>query len=362
MQNKTLLALVLMLFCSVSFAQEKKERILYIVDSIPIIKEPKDEEQITEADIYNAEVITDEKKINSMGHFFTDKIIMLTTKAYAARPEALKALPRRALMEKKDGAMYVKGAMKPYSGKFIDYYMNGNIKAEGTMLYGLLNGTTTAYYVNGNKRYFMNHQADIGYGPTEDYFINGKLKARGKYRNGEEDGIWQEFYSTGKLKSEINYSLSKKELPKEVLRFYELLSRAETLIKEKDYKTLIKKMDEAVLLNAGYADVYFYRGNAKFNLFDFDSAIADFDKAIELEPLYMEALSSRGFARLRKYEFKDSKTLSKTKEVTVMVAKDNVPVPKEDQDKICADLKLGYELGDRKPMIVDAMKRYCSTP
>ncbi|WP_316812449.1 tetratricopeptide repeat protein [Pedobacter heparinus] len=360
--NKILLALLLVACCSVSFAQEKQERILYIVDSIPIINEPKDEEQLTEADIYNAEVITDEKKINALGHFFTDKIILLTTKAYAARPDALKALPRRKLMLKKDEALYVKGAMKPYSGKFIDYYMNGNIKAEGTLLYGLLNGTTTAYYVNGNKRYFMNHQADIGYGPTEDYFINGKLKARGKYRNGEEDGIWQEFYSTGKLKSEVNFSLSKKELPKESVTFYELLSKAEELIKKNEYKSLIKKMDEAVLLNAEYADVYFYRGNAKFNLFDFDSAIADFDKAIELEPLYMEALSSRAFARLRKYEFKDSKTISKTKEVTVMVAKDNVEVPKEEQDKICADLKLGYELGDRKPMIAEVMKRYCGNP
>ncbi|WP_262497675.1 hypothetical protein [Pedobacter nyackensis] len=32
-------------------------------------------------------------------------------------------------------------------------------------------------------------------------------------------------------------------------------------------------------------------------------------------------------------------------------------IPKEDIYKICADLKLGYELGDRKPMVIDVIKR-----
>ncbi len=73
----------------------------------------------------------------------------------------------------------------------------------------------------------------------------------------------------------------------------------------------------------------------------------------------MEAISNRAFARLRKYEFKGSKVLSKNQDVTIMAAKDKAPIPREDLDKICADLNLRYELGDRKPMIMDAINTYC---
>jgi hypothetical protein len=45
--------------------------------------------------------------------------------------------------------------------------------------------------------------------------------------------------------------------------------------------------------------------------------------------------------------------------VTVMASKDKVEVPKDESEKICADLAKGIELGDNKPMILDAQKRYC---
>ena len=73
----------------------------------------------------------------------------------------------------------------------------------------------------------------------------------------------------------------------------------------------------------------------------------------------MESLSNRAFARLRKYEFKNSRTLSKGNGVTVLASKDKVEIPKDEQEKVCVDLNKGYQLGDTKPMIVDAMKNYC---
>jgi tetratricopeptide (TPR) repeat protein len=189
--------------------------------------------------------------------------------------------------------------------------------------------------------------------------MNGKLKQKGSFIDAKETGLWQVFYSTGKIKRQSTVVNGKQDIPKEELKFYTLLDKGKDLMKEGDYKTAIKRLDDAEKLNQSYSDLYFYRGTAKLDNFDFDNAIIDFDKAIEIEPLYMEAISNRAFARLRKYEFKDSRTLSKTKEVTILAAKDKVPIPKDDQDKICADLNLGYQLGDRKPMIIDAIKNYC---
>lgn len=130
-------------------------------------------------------------------------------------------------------------------------------------------------------------------------------------------------------------------------------------MRENDFKAAVKKLDQAEKLNNKYSDIYFYRGTAKMNLFEFDNAIGDFDKAITLEPLYKEALANRGFARLRKYEFKDSRTLSKNSEVTILAAKDKVEIPADEKQKICSDLNRSIELGDTKPMILDAIKTYC---
>ena len=131
------------------------------------------------------------------------------------------------------------------------------------------------------------------------------------------------------------------------------------MFREGNYQGAIKSYDKAVELNPNYSDAYFHRGTAYLNDFKFDEALKDFDKAIELEPLYVEAISSRAFARLRKYEFRNSRTLSKTSGVTILASKDKVEIPKDELDKICADLKKGIELGDNKAMILDAQKTYC---
>ncbi|WP_204312701.1 tetratricopeptide repeat protein, partial [Escherichia coli] len=74
------------------------------------------------------------------------------------------------------------------------------------------------------------------------------------------------------------------------------------------------------------AEAYFSRGTVKLNNFQFDEAIADFDKALQFEPFMSYALSNRAFARIRKYQFANSRTISKNSEVTVLASKDKVPI------------------------------------
>ena len=97
------------------------------------------------------------------------------------------------------------------------------------------------------------------------------------------------------------------------------------------------------------------------NAFQFDAAIADLDKALKLEP-YMEfALANRAFARIRKYQFAGSRTLSENNGVTVLASKDKVPIPQEEQDKICSDLQKAVFLGNKTKMITEALADYCPT-
>ena len=59
----------------------------------------------------------------------------------------------------------------------------------------------------------------------------------------------------------------------------------------------IADYDRAIELNPNYAEAYFLRGVAKVMLGDHDGAIADYDQAIELNPNYAEACFSRGVAK-----------------------------------------------------------------
>lgn len=345
-----------MLYSDIAFAQDST---LYVVDSIPIT-EPKEETMLNE-DISSLEVITDLSKIKKHGYEGKiNKLIFITTKAYLNRSPAEKLILSTNKMVKKDGLWYLKDSDKPFTGSFIDYFLNGKKQGEGYLQDGRIDGVRTVYYPNGNKRYFYTYKDGIENGLSEEYFVNGKLRQTGSFANKKEVGQWQVFYSTGKLKRSSLVNNNKIESAKEEVKFFNLLNKGAEQMKEGEFTGAIKKLDEAEKLNTEYADLYFYRGTAKLNNFDFDSALADFDKAIVLEPLYMEAISNRAFVRIRKYEFKDGRLLSKNKEVTIMTANDNLQIPKEELEKICADLKLGYELGDNKPMIIDAMKKYCN--
>lgn len=358
---KILLSLILSFSLLSTFAQEnKKEAILYIVDNIPVIDDPGDEMgTLNNDDIDNITVVTDKDKVKQYGYPTIDKVILVITKAYTKRPDDVKKIPSTQVMERKNGVWYLKNIETPYTGKFIDYFFNGHIQGEGTMNGGVVNGLRTVYFPNGNKNYFRNYVNGIAEGYSEEYFPDGKLKQKGAFKNGRDDGLWVDYYSTGAIKRQSTFVNDKANLSKDEEKFYNLQNKAIELMKEEDYSAAIKKLDQAEKLNSGYADLYFYRGTAKFDNLDFENAVIDFDKAIALEPLYMEALSNRAFARIRKYEFKNSRTLSKTSEVSVMAVKDKVDIPADEKAKICADLNKSVELGDNKAMILDAIKNYC---
>jgi antitoxin component YwqK of YwqJK toxin-antitoxin module len=362
---KYILSLIILLFCIKGFSQEpkKQESILYIVDNLPIIDDPDESNgTLTNDDIDHLNVLTNPEKIRELGYNNVDKIIYIFTKEYEKRSDDLKKIPSTKTMEKKDGLWYLKDSPTPYSGKFIDYFINGKIQGEGFLHDGLVNGTRTVYFKNGQKSYFRNYINGVTNGYSEEYFIDGKLKQKGSFKNGKDEGVWIDYYSTGKIKRQTNFVNLMPVMTKEEKKFYDLQSRALELMSSEDYNTALKKLNEAEKLNPSYADIYFYKGTSELDVLNFDAAIIDFDKAIELEPLYMEALANRAFARIRKYEFKNGRALMNTHEVKVLAVKDKVEIPQDEKEKICSDLNRSVSLGDAKELILDALKKYCSNP
>lgn len=380
---KSKITFLYLLFLSIStYGQNRNERILYIVDSIPIFEEPKEGfGTLSENEIEKVDVIKDKKIILNKGFKDVDGIIYVFTKEYTKRPDSLKAIPSTKKMTKKNGAWFIKDS-EPYTGKFIDYYLNGKKEGEGYLFNGKLKGKRLLFHINGNVSDEVEYENGISNGTEKRFYKNGTLMQKGEFKNSKEIGIWEmyhpngqlkqrtnfvngkmneesvSYYSTGQIKGKNNYINGIYQKDKINDKLFELYNQSQELYKKMDFKGAIKKLDAALKIEPNWSDGYFARGTMKLNNFQFDEAKADFDKTIQIEPFFTNAYGNRAFTIIRKYEFSESRTLSKSKDVQVFATK-KVEIPETDIEKICIDLKKALELGDTNSMVLEALKKYC---
>lgn len=342
------------------FGQSAEENILYVIDSVAIINDPdEDDGELMDHEIETVNVVTSKSEIAKHGYKDLDKIFFIITKEYASRSDDLKRIPSLKQMEKRNGQWHLKTSSSPYSGPFAEYYINGKKRGEGLFKNGLPEGNRTVYFPDGKVQFTKNFINGLEHGEFKQFFPNGRLEQEGVFNEAKKDGIWKLWYSTGEIKKEITFKNGKAITSKEDDRFIKQMVTAGKLSNEGNYSAAIKAFNKAVELSPKYADVYFHRGTAYLYDLKFDEAIKDFDRAIDLEPFYKESISNRAFARLHKHEFTGSRTVMQTSDTMVLVGGNKAEIAKEELDKICADLKLAYSLGDKMPMILDAMKKHC---
>ena len=88
------------------------------------------------------------------------------------------------------------------------------------------------------------------------------------------------------------------------------------------------------------SEAYFNRAAAKGMSMDVAGSIKDYDKAIEINPNYMEAYANRGVAK-----------------INMLTTKGNIQPTKEQTSDGCADLKKAKQLGDKT--VDDMIFIYC---
>ncbi len=382
MKNRILI-LLLTLLPIICFSQNQDENVLYVVDSIPVIEEPKEGfGTLTENEIDNVVVVKDKKVMESSGYKDLDGIIYVFTKEYVKRPDSIKAIPTTKLMTKKNGTWYLKNNPTPYSGKFIDYYLTGKKQGEGILFNGKLKGKRLLYYLNGNASDEIEYENGLSNGTEKRFYEDGTLMQKGNFKNGKEIGIWEMYHPNGQLKQQTNFvdgkmdgesvsyystgELKGKNVYKNGVyqkdkvndKLFKLYNESQELYKQVNYKGAIKKLDKALDLDSNWAEGYFARGTMKLNDFQFDEAIKDFDKTLEIEPYFTNAYSNRAFAILRKHELGNGRTISKTKDIQIIASKET-KIPKSELDKICADLNKAVSLGDDNWMVLEALEEHC---
>jgi tetratricopeptide (TPR) repeat protein len=80
-------------------------------------------------------------------------------------------------------------------------------------------------------------------------------------------------------------------------------SRGLSWDKKGDYDKAIADYSKAIMIDPKYVEAYNNRGSACDKKGDYDKAIADCSKAIELDPMYAEAYNNRGIAWAMKVDY-----------------------------------------------------------
>ncbi|WP_191859491.1 toxin-antitoxin system YwqK family antitoxin [Hanstruepera ponticola] len=383
MKNKILI-LLLTILPIIGFSQNQNENVLYVVDSIPVIEEPKEEfGTLTEKEIDRVDVLKNKEAIEKTGYKDLDAIIYVFTKEYAKRPDSIKVIPTTKLMTKKNGTWYLKDNSNPFSGRFIDYYLTGKKQGEGTLFNGRLKGKRLMYHMNGNVSDEIEYENGLSNGTEKRFYKDGTLMQKGEFKNGQEIGIWEMYHPNGQLKQQTNFINGKmdgesvsyystgeikgKNVYKNGVyqndkindKLFKLYNESQELYKQVNYKGAIKKLDKALELEPNWADAYFARATMKLNNFQFDEAILDFNKTLEIEPYFTNAYSNRAFAILRKYELGNGRTLSKSKDIQIIASKET-ELSQSELTKICADLNKAASLGDDNWMVLEALEKHCN--
>jgi tetratricopeptide (TPR) repeat protein len=133
-------------------------------------------------------------------------------------------------------------------------------------------------------------------GSADEYIERGnELRHKGDY-----DGAISEY--TQAIEKDETYLASAKPNAIQTAHFYERLSgaylnRALARVEQHEYDRAISDLNRAIEIRPQYVDAYNQRGVARKNKNDLQGAITDFNKALELNPQYAAAYVNRGLAR-----------------------------------------------------------------
>ena len=84
------------------------------------------------------------------------------------------------------------------------------------------------------------------------------------------------------------------EIENKQIEFNDFYQRGLAKYEQQDYQSALAEFDRAIEINSSHIDAYIYRGNAKDKLEDYEGAIADYNQAIKIDSTHPKAYYSRG--------------------------------------------------------------------
>lgn len=333
---------------------------VYVVDSIRAKDQVTLSTEMSTDDIADFTIIRNSDSLEALGITGAKMAVFIFTKRYRARTDEEKAIPTSDLMQQTGDQAYWRGT--PYTGKFIDYYFNGEKKREGALTNGRLSGVFTMYYRNGNVSTKREYKDGVPDGLEKQFYPDGNTQQQGDFSEGKEQGIWETFYpngqvqqhvsfingemegasllyySNGKLKSREEFSQGKGTPDPSQKKLEKLYSDGDEAAKKNDDRKALERFNQCIEEDSTYPDAWFGKAAVEYKNQNFDDALTDFNRALAIEPYFKEALTGRAQTRIHKY---------------------NKELPREEKTKVCADLYNAALLGDDSDETLTALKTYC---
>jgi len=381
-----LLSFSVFLFYLNASGQAPKNAMLFVLDSIPIITDPEEWNPILPENIADSRVVSDKDTLRLLGYKNLEGVTYIFTKEYRNRPDSLKLIPSLKRMEMLDNIWSLHKI--PYSGKYIDYFNSGKKQDEGTLFNGKLSGELVVYFKNGNKKSVSNFKNGILDGMWSEYYTNAAVRQTREFSLGNEKGTGKIYFITGQIQSEVKSKRDSKYdtafiyYSTGIIREITILKNHEAVFSKKkneinyyttifnqsinngDLKEANKSFFKIWKLDSSGIDTYFLGGILRLKELHFDKAIAEFDKALMIEPMMRESLVHRALARIKKNQFLHEKKLSKNTSEE-WTSKDILLIPTAEQNKICIDIQqseyLDFSESYVKKIIPEIFYNYCRT-
>src|SRR5690242_10513810 len=123
MNKQHFLVLGLLLLSIFSIGQTSNNKILFIIDSLPLLNDPEEWNQLLEEDISDIKVVKSKDSLKLFGFEKFEGVTYIFTKEYRKRPDSLKKIPSLKQLKFENQVWNFNGV--PYTGKYIDYFNNG---------------------------------------------------------------------------------------------------------------------------------------------------------------------------------------------------------------------------------------------
>lgn len=95
-------------------------------------------------------------------------------------------------------------------GRYVSYFLNGNIESKGQFVNNETSGVWEFYYETGNIKMRGILRQNSNYGLWEYFYENGQKSMEGTINNRLREGLWKIYYESGDLKESGNYVLDKR--------------------------------------------------------------------------------------------------------------------------------------------------------
>lgn len=95
-------------------------------------------------------------------------------------------------------------------GRYISYFLNGNIESKGQFVNNETSGVWEFFYETGNIKMRGILRQNSNYGLWEYYYENGQKSMEGNINNRLREGVWKIYYESGDLKESGTYAANKR--------------------------------------------------------------------------------------------------------------------------------------------------------